>query len=139
MIFKLYDCDCGVTLNDVNYDFLHVDQVQIDDPEKVKLVRGANAGDEEGLIYREGLKDAKTVTYTVFGMPKELHELLKAAWRDKTRMDAYVVSRADGSSKIARSAVLTQPPRQLQLDDSSESMSTQLVFESFKIDEVHKS
>lgn len=138
-IFKIYDCDFGITLNGVNYDFEHVQNLQIEDPERTRLVRGGNAGNKLGLIYKEGIKDAKTITLTVIGVPMDLHNLLKQAYTDKTRMDAYVVSRSDGSSKIAKNAILSQEPKQLAVDDSAESMHTALVFESFDISEVHKS
>jgi hypothetical protein len=139
MIFKLYDCDFGITLNGVNYDFEHVDGLQIEDPERTRLVRGANAGNKIGLAYKEGIKEAKTITLTVIGMPFELHNLLKEAYDKKTRLDCYCISRVDGSSKIAKNAVLSQEPRQLSLDESAESLNTALVFESFDISEVHKS
>lgn len=139
MIFKLYDCDFGITLAGVNYDFEHVENLQIEDPERTRLIRGGNAGNKTGLIYKEGIKEPKVVTLTVLGMPAELHNLLKAAYADKTRVDCYAVSRADGSSKIAKNAILSQEPKQLTVDDTAESMNTALVFESFDISEVHKS
>jgi len=139
MIFKLYDCDFGITLNGVNYDFEHVDGLQIDDPERTRLVRGANAGNKLGLIYKEGIKDAKTITLNVIGMPFALHALLKDAYKNKTRLDCYCISRSDGSSKIAKNAVLSQEPRQLSLDESADSMNTALVFESYDVSESHKS
>jgi hypothetical protein len=130
MIFKLYDCDFGVTLGGVNYDFEHIENLQIED---------GNAGNKTGLIYKEGIKEPKTITLTVIGMPMELHNLLKQAYTDKTRVDCYCVSRVDGSSKIAKNAILSQEPKQLTLDDSAESMHTALIFESFDVSEVHKS
>lgn len=139
MIFKLYECDFGVTLNGVNYDFTHVDNLQIEDPERTRLVRGANAGNKLGLDYKEGIKEAKTITVTVIGLTKELFDVLKQAYDGRTRMDAYAVSRVDGSSKIAKNSVLSQEPKQLTMDDSAESMNVALVFESFDVTEVHKS
>lgn len=138
-IFKLYDCDFGVTINGVNYDFEQVDGLQIEDPERTKLIRGGNAGNKIGLAYKEGLKEAKTITLTVIGMPIAVHSLLKKAYADKTRLDCYCVSRVDGSAKIAKNAIITQEPKQLSLDDSAESMNTALIFESFDVSEVHKS
>jgi hypothetical protein len=139
MIFKLYDCDFGVTINGVNYDFEHVESLQIEDPERTRLVRGANAGNKVGLAYKEGIKEAKTITLTVIGLPVELNGLLKEAYSKKERLDCYCISRVDGSSKIAKNAVLSQEPRQLSLDESAESMNVALVFESFDVTEVHKS
>lgn len=139
MIFKLYDCDAGVTIDGVNYDFEHVENVQLEDPERTRLIRGANAGNTVGIAYKEGIKEAKTLTMTVLGMPKELHNLLKTVYADKKRIEAYVVSRADGSNKIAKNAILSQAPKQLTLDDTADSMNTALIFESFDVDEVHKS
>ena len=108
-------------------------------PERTRLIRGGNAGDKSGLVYKEGIKEAKTITLTVIGMPLALHNLLKQAHADQTRMDCYAVSRVDGSSKIAKNAVLSQEPKQLNLDDSAESLNTALIFESFDVSEVHKS
>ena len=138
-IFKIYDCDFGVTLNDVNYDFEHVNNLTIEDPERTRLVRGGNASNKTGLIYKEGIKEAKSITVTLIGISMELHNLLKTAYADKTRLDCYVVSRSDGSAKIAKNSILSQEPKQLSIDESADSMNTALVFESFDISEVHKS
>lgn len=139
MIFKIYDCDFGITLAGVNYDFDHVQGLQIEDPERTRLVRGGNANNKTGLVYKEGIKDAKTITVTIIGMPAELHTLLKHAYAERTRLDCYCISRVDGSSKIAKNAILSQEPKQLTVDDSAESMNTALVFESYDVSEVHKS
>jgi hypothetical protein len=139
MIFKLYDCDFGITLNGVNYDFEHVDGLTLEDPERTRLVRGGNAGNKLGLAYREGTKEAKTVTVTIIGMPFALYPLMKKAYEDKTRVDCYCISRVDGSSKIAKNAILSQEPQQLTVDESAESMNTALVFESYDVSETHKS
>jgi len=139
MIFKLYDCDVGITYKGTNYDFEHVDQVTIEDPETTKLTRGANASNKLGLAYKEGIKEAKKITTVLKGVPMDLHNLLKAAYAAKDRMDFYVVSRADGSSKIAKNCILANEPKQLTLDDSVDSMNTSLGFESFDVSEVHKS
>lgn len=139
MIFKSYECDFGFTLNAVNYDFDHVESFNIENPERTRLVRGSNAGNKTGLVYKEGIKDAKTITVTIIGMTATIYNLLKSAYDNKTRLDAYAVSRADGSSKIAKNAILSQEPQQLTVDDSAESMNVALVFESFDVSEVHKS
>lgn len=138
MIFKLYDCDIGITLNGTNYNFEHVDSVTIEDPRRTRLTRGANASNKTGIPYTEGVKEASTVTIPVIGLPAELHLALKQAFADKERMTVFVVSRVDGSSKMAKNAVLSQTPQQLTLDDSPEAMQTSLVWESFDVDEVHK-
>jgi hypothetical protein len=137
--FKIYDCDFGVTLNGVNYDFEHVQNLTIEDPERTRLVRGGNAGNKMGLVYKEGVRDAKTITVTIIGMTMDFHNLLKSAYADKTRLDCYCVSRVDGSSKIAKNAILSQEPKQLSIDESADSLNTALVFESFDISEVYKS
>lgn len=138
-IFKMYDCDFGITLEGVNYTFTHVENLQIEDPERTRLIRGSNAGNKEGLVYKEGIKEPKTITLTVIGMQPEVHALLKTAYENKTRLDCFAISRVDGSSKIAKNAILSQSPKQLNMDDSAESMNTALIFESFDVEEVHKS
>ncbi len=137
-IFKMYNCDFGVTVGGVNYLFTHVENLQIEDPERTKLIRGANAGNKTGLAYKEGLKEAKTITLTVIGMEVAVHVVLKNAYAAGTRMDCFCIDRTDGSSKIAKNAVLSQSPKQLSMDDSAESLHTALIFESFDIEENHK-
>lgn len=139
MIFKLYDCDIGLTIDDVQYFFEHVDSVQINDPEKTRLTRGANAGNKTGIAYREGLKEAKQVTFQIKGISKALHDLLKQVYEDQTRINAFIVSRKDGSSKNARNAILGTVPKQLNLDDTPDSMNLQLDLETYDLDEIHKS
>jgi hypothetical protein len=139
MIFKIYEMDFGVTISGLNYAFEHVQSVQTEDPERTKLVRGANAGNKTGLVYKEGIKDPKTITVTIIGMSADLLQLLRDVYEAKSRLDFYGVMRSDGSSKIAKNAILSQEPKQLSLDDSPESMNVALVFESYDVSEVHKS
>lgn len=138
-IFKMYDCDFSLTIRGKAYTFTEVENLQIEDPERTKLIRGSNAGNKTGLVYKEGLKEAKTITLTVIGIPFELHNLLKDVYEKKERVDCNCISRVDGSSKIAKNAILAQSPKQLQMDDSAESLNTALVFESFDVSEEHKS
>jgi hypothetical protein len=139
MIFKLYNCDVGIKINGVGYDFEHVDEVTIEDPEFTRLSRGANAANKEGLIYKEGLKEPKRVTVAIMNMSVDLKGVLDAAYNDKSRLDVFAISRDDGSSKMAKNAVLCQQPQQLTLNDQPEAMQVRLVFESFDMSEVHKS
>lgn len=139
MIFKPYECDFGITINGQNYDFDHIVSFNTEDPERTKLIRGSNAGNKTGLVYKEGIKDAKVVTVTIIGMTAAIFTLLKTAYDNQTRMDCYCVNRADGSSKIAKNAVLSIEPKQLNVDDSAESMNVALTFESFDVSETHKS
>lgn len=139
MIFKMYDCDFGIKYNGVNYDFEHIQDLTIEDPESTKLVRGANAGNKLGLVYKEGIKDPKRITCTILNMSVALKAVLDAAFEAKDRLDVYCINRNDGSSKIAKNAVLSQMPQQLLVDESPESMNVALIFESFDLSEVHKS
>ena len=138
-IFKMYDCDFTFTYDNVVYTFSEVENFTIDDPERTRLTRGANASNTLGIAYKEGLKDAKTITLTVIGMPADVHALLKRIYTARDRVEVGAISRVDGSSKIAKNAILSQSPKQLSMDDSAESMNTSLIFESFDVEEVHKS
>ncbi len=139
MVFKLYECDLSITYKGITYKFTHVDSMQIEDPERTRLVRGANAGDKSGLSYKEGLKDAKTITVNVLDIPMDMHNLLKSIYDAADRVDVNCISRKDGSAKLAKNAVLSQSPKQLTLDDSAESLNVALAFESYDVSEVKKS
>lgn len=139
MLFKIYDCDFGMTIRGVNYNFTHVDNMTIDDPERTRLIRGANAGNKVGLTFTEGAKEAKTVTVNILDIPMDLHNLMKDVYAAKERVDCYCISRTDGSSKIAKNAVLSQEPKQLSVDESADSLAVALIFESFDVSEIRKS
>lgn len=139
MIFKIYESDFGFKYNGQNYEFDHVQSLQIEDPESTKLLRGANASNKIGLVYVEGLKEAKKWTVVIIGMSADLKEILETAYENKDRLDIYCISRVDGSAKMGKNAVLSMQPQQLLIDDNPESMNVSLVFETFDSSEVHKS
>ena len=123
----------------MNYDFTHVQDLSIEDPETTKLMRGANAGNKLGLVYRDGLKDPKRVTVTIIGMSAELKGVLDQAFENSDRLDVYCIDRSDGSSKIGKNAVLSQQPQQLSVSESADSLNVVLAFETFDLSETHKS
>lgn len=139
MIFKIYNCDFGVKINGVDYDFEDVAELQIEDPERNRLTRGPNAKNKLGLTYRDGLKDPKKWTIPIINMSAALKGVLDAAYEAQTRLECYCIDRTDGSSKMAKNAVLSNRPQQLTIDDSTESMNVSLEFETFDSSEVHKS
>ena len=140
MTFKLYDNDFGIKINGLSYEFNQVDSLTIEDPEFTRLTRGANALNKEGLVYKEGSKDPKTITVTIMAMSQELKAVLDEAYLNKTRIEAvYCISRIDGSSKMAKNAILCQQPQQLNVDETPESMNVALIFQSFDLTETHKS
>lgn len=139
MIFKIYDCDFGIKVNGVNYDFDHVAELQIEDPERNRLTRGSNAKNKSGLAYKDGLKDPKKWTIPILNMSAELKGVLDDCYTNVTRVDVYCISRSDGSSKMAKNAVLSNKPQQLTIDETAESLNVSLEFETFDSSEVHKS
>ncbi len=139
MIFKMYECDFGVKINGVSYDFPHISDLTIENPEKTKLIRGSNGTNKDGISYKEGLKDPKVITANIIGMSIELKAVLDSAYDNQTRVDVFVINRKDGSSKIARNSVMSQQPMQLKVDENPDSLNVALVFESYDYTEVHKS
>lgn len=139
MVFKLYDCDIGFKYNGVDYAFDHVAEVQIEDPERNRLTRGANAKDNIGLAYKDGLKDPKRVTIPIMAMTPALVAVFNEVYYKQGRIDWYCVARSDGSSKWAKNAVLSNRPQQLTLDETAESMNVSVEMETFELTENHKS
>lgn len=139
MIFRLYNCDIGIKVNGVSYNFTHVGDITIEDPERNRLIRGSNAGNREGLVYKEGLREPKILNVTIMEMTIEIKSVLDSVFADQTRVEVYAIDRQDGSNKFAKQAVLAQMPQQLSLDDTPESMNVALSFETFDMGEIHKS
>lgn len=139
MIFKIYNCDFGVKINGVSYDFEHVNELTIEDGERNRLTRGSNASNKIGLTYKDGLKEPKRWTIPILNMSIELKGVLDGAYDDQTRLDVYAIDRTDGSSKMAKNAILSNKPQQLTLNDSADSMAVSLEFETFDSAETMKS
>lgn len=138
MVFRLQDCDFGVTVNGINYNFEHVDSMSLEDPENTRLTRGANAGNKIGIVYKEGTKEAKKLTVTLPGMDPDLFNILKDCHANETRLDCFCVNRKSGAQKIFKNSILSQEPRQVTVDDSVESLNVVLIFESYDATEVRK-
>lgn len=139
MIFKIYNCDFGIKVNSVSYDFTDVAELQVEDNEKNRLVRGSNGKNTEGLAYKEGVKDPKKWTIPILNMSADLKLVLDNCFDDQTRIEVYCIDRTDGSSKMAKRAILCNRPQQLTINDSPDSMNVSLQFETFNSSEVHKS
>lgn len=140
MIFKLYDCDVGITYKGINYDFDHVDAVTVSDPKFKRITRGSNGNSKTGIVYVEGIKEPDEITCPIMNMSPELKAILDAAFKAEERIDFYCVSRKDGSSKMAKNAILCQKPQQLNVDgESPESLQVILTMQSFDTTETYKS
>lgn len=138
-MFKLYDCDVGIKYNGVKYEFPNVSEVQIEDPERNQLTRGADAKDEVGLAYKDGLKEPKRLTVPIMQMNAALLELFKDLYKNQGRFEWYCVARSDGSSRWAKNAILSNMPRQLTLDESAESLNVSIEIVTFKLEDILKS
>ena len=139
MMFKIYNCDFGIKLNGVSYDFPDVNELTIEDPERNRLTRGSNAKNKIGLAYKDGLKEPKRWTIPILNMSIELKAVLDGAYDAQTRVDVYCIDRGDGSSKMAKNAVLSNKPQQLTVNDSPDALAVSLEFETFESAEVMKS
>ncbi len=139
MIFKIYNCDFGIKIGGVTYNFEHVAELQVEETLRNKLTRGANATNSTGLVYREGLKEPSKWTIPIMNMSAALKGVLDGAFEAQTRMEVFCIDRGDGSSKMGKQAILSNRPQQLTIDESAESMKVSLEFETFDSSEVHKS
>lgn len=137
--FKLYASDTGFKVGGVTYNFPNVVSIEVEDPERNRLTRGANAGNKTGLAYKDGLTDPKRWTMPIMGLTPELKTVLDEAFKNQTRLDAFCILREDGSAKWLRNAILSNRPQQLTLDQSAESLHVVIELESFDNEEIHKS
>ena len=138
MVFKIYDCDFGIKVADVNYDFEHCDSFVIEDPESLKLIRGANAKNKLGLLYTEGSKEAKKITVTLVGITTDMFNLLGGVYKERERVEVYCVDRKSGSNIVAKNAILSQKPRQNNIEESPESMNVTISFETYDLNDSYK-
>jgi len=137
-MFKIYDCDFGVKVSGVGYDFEHVAELQIEDPERNRLTRGANARNNVGIAYKEGMTQPKRWTIPIMNMSSELKAVLDDCYTNQVRLDCYCIDRKTGSKKMLPNAIMSNKPQQLTLNDTAESLQVSLEFEGFESTETLK-
>lgn len=137
-MFKLYDCDVVMTVEGVNYNFNDVNSIEIEDPEITSLTRGANGKNQEGIPFKEGVRDPKIWTMPVMNIPIELKAVLDDVYEKTKRVDLNCVSRSTGARKSIINAVLRQKPQQLTVDETADSLAVSLAFAGYANKEVYK-
>ena len=138
MQFKIYNCDFGIKVNSVPYEFDHVVELQIEDNERNNLTRGANAKNMVGLPFKEGMRDPKRWSLPILDLTIEMKAVLDDAYNKQTRLEVYCIDRTDGSSKFLKNAILANKPQQLTLNDSADSLQVSLEFVGFDSSETMK-
>lgn len=137
-MFKMYECDIGFKVEGITYQFTNVSVVTFEDNERNRLTRGANATDEVGIAYKDGIKEAKRILPSILEMTAELKALFDRLFDDQTRFEFFCVSRKTGSSKMGKNCILSNRPQQLTLDETAESLEVAIEIETFKIEEKIK-
>jgi len=137
-MLQIFNCDFGVKIDGVPYEFDHVAEVQIENPEKTRLTRGANGKSKVGLRFKEGLSQPKMIRIPILGMTVELKGVLDKAYNDQQRLEVYFIDRKTGSSGIGKNAVLTNQPIQLSMGETEENLRVALEFETFDYVETLK-
>lgn len=138
MSFKMYNLDFGFKYDGQTYRFDHVAELQVEDPERNQLTRGANAGNKVGLSYKDGLTEPKRWTLPILGMGKEMKDLLDLIYDTQARVEVFGIDRTNGNAKMARNAMLSNRPQQLTLDETPESLQVSLEFVTFDSAETFK-
>ena len=136
--FKIYQSDAGLIVDGNTYYFEHLESVTIEDPERVKLTRGANTFNKKGLVYREGAKEPKRILATLLGVSIELFNLMDEVHGEEKRIEFFFIDRKSGSSMIAKDAIISQKPRQLEIGETPESMNVNVEIETFNLQETRK-
>lgn len=133
-MFKLYECDVGIKAEGITYQWKNISQVAFEDNERNRLTRGANATDEVGIAYKDGIKEAKRILPSILEMPSALHALFQRLFKDQVRFEFFCTSRKTGSSLFGKNCILSNRPMQLNLDETAESLEIAIEIETFKLD-----
>lgn len=136
--FKMYNCDWGFKYNGQTYKFDHVASLNVEDPERNQITRGANASNKVGIAYKDGLTEPKRWTLPILDMTKELKELLDLIFETQARCEVFAIDRTNGNGKMARNAVLSNRPQQLTIDETPESLQVSLEWVTFDSAETFK-
>lgn len=138
--FQLLNCDIGLTIRDVNYDFEDLDVAEQEDPRQINLKRGAIGKSTSGIPYGEGWGDPMVHTFTLVNIPSALLTLLREIFNKKgiERLSGYIIDRNTGSSRTIKKAVLGAEPKQLSIGEGADSLNIQVVLRSYVSEEKHK-
>jgi len=138
-IFKIQNCEFGIKRDGTQYIFDDVAELTIEDNRKNRLTRGSNGSNKVGIVYQEGTREPVKWTLPILNMSAALKDVLDEVFASQERIEVYCIDKGDGSSKMAKQAILCNKPQQLSLNDTPDSMNVSLEFETFDSSEVHKS
>lgn len=134
-MYQIWNCEGGISHNNVNYKFNDLDSVTYTFNLKKHLIRGANATNKRGIKSHEGGKVADVAEYNVVDCSKELYSLLLRLYENETRIDAYFVDRNTGEYIIFKDALIRDKPRQTNVSEDDTSHSFVFAVESFNVTE----
>ena len=134
-LLRVYDCDAGITVNDVKYDILDHDGVTYTHNLVKHLGRGANGTNKKGYVYQEGTKTADLAELTVRDCSMEFYKMVKNCHDNNTRIEFWFLDRKTGEGYTYKQALISQKPRQTTITDDEASMSFVLAVESFDVKE----
>lgn len=132
-IFQIERCDFGFVYNGTKYIFDNVDSDTIENSLEHHLVRGKNSKSSLGLSYSQNNSQPYTRTLIVKGLSKDTYKVLEKLFDEEIHFDLFAVDRIDGSLRTSKDAILVRKPIQLNINDDTDSMNTEIVVEFFEL------
>lgn len=115
----------SLTVNNVGYEFSSVINIAIADPQE-NTMSGSPQGKGEGVIYRTGTTQAVTSDMTVREVPKELYQVLIAAYKAQTRIQVLLFDQITGDNYQFNSAVIRNNPSNGTFAEGEEQLNVPL-------------
>ena len=135
-MFQLSNIEAGITIGAVKYDFsANFTSTNAEQSQMNHLTRGGSGKSKVGLIYTEGNASPDVATTVLSGADASVLIALQNAFKNRTRIDLYIIDPVSNWKRFYKNAVIQKMPRQLAIAEGADSMNIEVIVESFDVDE----
>lgn len=127
----LTNCDVVASIGSQDYHFDDVDIVAIDDPRTNQLTRGMNGKNKVGFVVEQNSDQPTVITTTLKNLDDNTSNVLKDAYKNKTRFDFNVINSTSGKKKYAKNCIVAENPIQRTIGVDTDSYNMDLVLQTY--------
>lgn len=133
-MLRIWRTDGGVTIDGVNYEFEHFDNVTFTISQMKHLTRGANSKNKTGISIIENSKQPDTAAVTILDISSDLIDRLNKAFENDERIALWFYDRSNLGKIQYNNAQIQQRVQQPTIAEGEESLTVTLTVESFDVD-----
>lgn len=130
-MLRIYQSKVGLQIDGTDYYFQDINSVNVADPLRKHLTRGANSQNKVGLPYQEGSRSPCVVTFNAVGVSSELASLIRSRFKSEKRVDGFAIDDTTGENCMFKNSLITRAAMQENISDGEDTYDMTIELETF--------